>query len=194
MITASMIFASSLTAAVWIVLWIRTRHKQRKRLKSMDLCECTLAVERAEKTHDSVTRELAKMDSRDPDAPQSTEPKTELEQKRLGASTVAGVVFLGMLLTAFIAGGSVRERTSPAGRVDVPYLSIIGSKDTLQHQADFDEAVNTAGGQPVCVGGQSLGPGDTISQAVDVAATTTAKLEALVKAKPSLKIAIPKKP
>ena len=44
------------------------------------------------------------------------------------------------------------------------YLSIIGSSASPESHADFDAAVEIAGPR---VGGLSLGPGDSIGQAVD---------------------------
>lgn len=55
------------------------------------------------------------------------------------------------------------------------YTTIMGVSDTAQHLADFDEAVNTAGGKAACVGGQSISD-NKISQAVDVGDSTLVKL------------------
>ena len=46
------------------------------------------------------------------------------------------------------------------------YALIIGAKDTAQHQADFEAAVETAGGQAACIGGVAI-HGDVCVQAVN---------------------------
>lgn len=69
------------------------------------------------------------------------------------------------------------------------YTTIKGTCDTAQHQADFDAAVNAVGGAAACVGGQSLGPNNTISQAVN--ADITASLIGFVAARcPSVKMIV----
>ena len=61
------------------------------------------------------------------------------------------------------------------------YTTIFGDCDTGAHRSDFDAAVNAVGGAGACIGGQSLGPGSTISQAVnaDITEELVAQLEEL---------------
>ena len=61
------------------------------------------------------------------------------------------------------------------------YTTIFGDCDTVAHRSDFDAAVNAVGGAAACVGGQSLGPSSTISQAVnaDITEELVAQLEEL---------------
>ena len=125
MITASMIFGVALAAIVWGALWLRTRWRQAKRLHAMDSCECSKSVERAQKMHDSVSRTLAKIDSRQPDYQPAVaaEPETEIEPKRIAVTHVAVVLALGLLWGSFMMGGEVRER-SLAARSTSPSRSV----------------------------------------------------------------------
>ena len=59
------------------------------------------------------------------------------------------------------------------------YVTLLGSKDTAQNHADFDAAVNTAGGPTACVGGVSIS-GDAMAQAMSVGAPELAALKKFV--------------